>query len=157
MKFFIKTTIVLLLASFATACSDDTNRKAEALLQEAQKAADSSDFDGALSMIDSLRCTYPKAIEERKKALSLYQQTYKKKAEKAIMDAMAELDKANKEVEQLEAAVEGHKESGNATPGELSALTSLRLKRDSLQAKFDAGCATIRLIHKKIAEGKGRQ
>lgn len=154
MKFLIKTTIVLLLASFATACSDDTGRKAETLLQEAQKAADNSDFDRALSMIDSLRRTYPKAIEERKKALSLYQQTYKKKTEKVIMNAMAELDKANKELQQLEAAVNAHRNAGNATSGELSALTALRLKRDSLQAKFDAGCATMRLIHKKIAGNK---
>lgn len=137
-------------------CADGRENKAKVLLQEAQTAIGKTDYDRALSLIDSLRKTCPKAIEERKSALILYQQAYEKKTEKLIQNLMSELDKVNDEVRKMETVSERHKSEGVATANELSALTTLRLRRDSIQAKFDAACATMRLVHKKIAEEKGK-
>lgn len=137
-------------------CADGRENKAKVLLQEAQTAISKTDYDRALSLIDSLRKTCPKAIEERKSALILYQQAYEKKTEKLIQNLMSELDKVNDEVRKMETVSERHKSEGVATANELSALTTLRLRRDSIQAKFDAACATMRLVHKKIAEERGK-
>ena len=43
--------------------------------------------------------------------------------------------------------VEAHKQALKATPEELTALTRLRMHRDSLQVRFDALCNQIKYIH----------
>ena len=48
--------------------------------------------------------------------------------------------------------VEKDKQELRATPEELTMLTKTRVKRDSLQTRFNVLCAKIRYIHKKQKE-----
>ena len=48
--------------------------------------------------------------------------------------------------------VEKHKQQLCATADELTLLTKTRVRRDSLQTRFDVLCAKIRYIHKKQKE-----
>jgi hypothetical protein len=48
--------------------------------------------------------------------------------------------------------VEAHKQALKATPEELTALTQLRVKRDSIRTQYEALGLKIRYIHKKQKE-----
>jgi hypothetical protein len=48
--------------------------------------------------------------------------------------------------------VEKDKQELRATAEELTMLTKTRMRRDSLQTRFDVLCAKIRYIHKKQKE-----
>ena len=70
--------------------------------------------------------------------------------ELALVDSALEATKA--EYERMKAEVEQHRQELCATADELTGLTLLRMKRDSLQTRFDVLCAKIRYIHKKQKE-----
>ena len=63
----------VLFLILAVACKDNRQQQAEQLLQQAEEQFGASDYQAALSTIDSLRKVYPNAINTRKKALKLYQ------------------------------------------------------------------------------------
>jgi hypothetical protein len=48
--------------------------------------------------------------------------------------------------------VKAHKQALKATPEELTALTLLRVKRDSIRTQYEALGLKIRYIHKKQKE-----
>ena len=54
--------------------------------------------------------------------------------------------------ETLKLKVEKDKQELRATPEELTMLTKTRVRRDSLQTRFEVLCAKIRYIHKKQKE-----
>lgn len=59
-----------LFAVLLSACGTSSSEKAEELLNEARTAVSEARFDDARHMIDSLRSTYPKEVEVRRKALA---------------------------------------------------------------------------------------
>jgi hypothetical protein len=50
--------------------------------------------------------------------------------------------------------VEAHKKALKATPEELTALTQLRVRRDSIRTQYEALGLKIRYIRKKMSENK---
>ena len=74
-------TICAICLTNASCHSDNSNQKADELLQTAQQQFDNKQYDAALATIDTLRSRYPKAIEARKKALLLHQEAELKRAE----------------------------------------------------------------------------
>ena len=70
--------------------------------------------------------------------------------ELAIVDSMLEAVKHDYVYQKQK--VEKDKQELRATPEELTLLTKTRVKRDSLQTRFDVLCAKIRYIHKKQKE-----
>ena len=60
----------------------------------------------------------------------------------------------NKQLEEMTQQVEAHKKALKATEEELTALTKLRVKRDSIRTQYEALGLKIRYIHKKVNSEK---
>ena len=93
-----------------------------------------------------------KEINRRKAALVEHQQTELKKAQDELWRTDSLLQLANKELEAMTKEVETHKKALKATPEELTALTKLRVKRDSIRTQYEALGLKIRYIKKKSEE-----
>ena len=91
-----------------------------------------------------------KEINRRKAALVEHQQTELKKAEAELWKTDSLLLIANKELEAMTQQVEEHKKALKASEEELTALTKLRVKRDSIRTQYEALGLKIRYIHKKM-------
>ena len=93
-----------------------------------------------------------KEINRRKAALVEKQKTELKKAQDELWRTDSLLQLANKELEAMTKEVEEHKKALKATPEELTALTKLRVKRDSIRTQYEALGLKIRYIKKKSEE-----
>ena len=71
-------------------CGDNGVKKAEQLLEKAQRSFESGQYSEAKLQIDSIKVLYPKAFEVRKKGIKLMQQVDLKEQEKtlAYLDSM---------------------------------------------------------------------
>lgn len=141
-----------LLCLALLACGGKSGKGAEELLRRAQEQYEGGAYTDALSTIDSLRKTFPKEIEVRKKALRLYQEVELTRAEKELAIADSALVAANSEYDRMKAFVDGLRGENKAGAEQLSSLTRMKMKRDSLQTNFDVLCAKIRYIRKKQKE-----
>ena len=137
----------VLFLILAVACKD--NRQ-----QQAEEQFGPSDYQAALSTIDSLRKVYPNAINTRKKALKLYQDIELKKAQQELAVTDSLLQAVNHDYVYQQEKVERDKAALRATPEELTMLTLTRIKRDSLRTQTEVLGAKIRYIHKKQKEMK---
>lgn len=148
----MKHLVWILLAAMLVACSDDKQKAAEQMLQKASLQFEQRQYDRALITIDSLRKVYPGAIETRKQALILQQNIELKRSQEelAVVDSLLQVVKSDYET--LKLKVEKDKQELRATPEELTMLTKTRVRRDSLQTRFEVLCAKIRYIHKKQKE-----
>lgn len=148
----MKHLVWILLAAMLVACSDDKQKAAEQMLQKAGQQFEQKQYDRALITIDSLRKVYPGAIETRKQALILQQNIELKRSQEelAVVDSLLQVAKSDYET--LKQQVEKDKQELRATPEELTMLTKTRVRRDSLQTRFEVLCAKIRYIHKKQKE-----
>ena len=90
-----------------------------------------------------------KEINRRKAALVEHQQTELKKAETELWKTDSLLLIANKELEAMTQQVEEHKKALKATEEELTALTKLRVKRDSIHKQYKKLVLKILYIKKK--------
>lgn len=147
-KFFISSIVIVTLV----ACGNNKQAAAEALLEQATTQFENKQYDHAFRTIDSLRRTYPEAIEARKAALKLYQEVALKQAQDDLANTDSLLLRVKAEYEQMSVRVAEAKAALKATPEMLQALTLKRMERDSLQVRFDVQCAKIKYIHKKQKE-----
>ena len=90
-----------------------------------------------------------KEINQRKNALVEKQATELKKAQAELWKTDSLLQLTNQKLDALTKEVEAHKQALKATPEELTALTQLRIKRDSIRTQYEALGLKIRYIHKK--------
>ena len=139
-------------ALLLTACQDSTQQEAEGMLQRAGQLFDEQQYDRALIVIDSLRKVYPSAIETRKQALRLQQNIELKRSQEELALVDSALQAVKHDYEYQKQKVEKDKQELRATAEELTMLTKTRVRRDSLQTRFDVLCAKIRYIHKKQKE-----
>ena len=93
-----------------------------------------------------------KEIARRKAALEEKQQTELLKAQEELRLTDSLLLIAEKELAEMTPGVEAHKKALKATPEELTALTQLRVRRDSIRTQYEALGLKIRYIRKKIKE-----
>ena len=135
-----------------SACSDSRQKAAEQMLERAGQLFEQRQYDRALIVIDSLRKTYPTAIDIRKQALTLQQNIELKWSQEELAVLDSTLQAVNLDYEQQKQKVDKAKAELRATAEELTMLTKTRVRRDSLQTRFDALCAKIRYIHKKQKE-----
>jgi len=93
-------------------------------------------------------------IEQRKAALKQKQDSALavSQQELAVVDSTLEAVKA--EYERMKTQVEAHRAALQATEEELTALTLLRMRRDSLQVQWDVLGAKIKYIKYKMKEEK---
>ena len=142
----------ILLAAVLVACGDSMEKQAEQMLQQANRQFEQQQYDRALITIDSLRKVYPSAIETRKQALRLQQNVELKRSQEELALIDSALQAVKHDYEYQKQKVEKDKRELRATPEELTMLTKTRVRRDSLQTRFDVLCAKIRYIHKKQKE-----
>lgn len=148
-------TAVLVLATvmLTAACSGDKGEKqAKALLEKAETERKTGQYDMALRTIDSMRRTFPEAIEARKEGLKLYQNVALEQAQSDLARTDSLLQTAKREYEQAKSETEAARRELRATPEELQNVTLLKVRLDSLQVRFDVQCAKIKYIHKKQKE-----
>lgn len=136
-------------------CSDNPMERATNLLEEATVAEQQGKHEKALELIDSLRHTYPKAIEQRGKAIKIYRAATEAKFQ-ANVKIHDELVKTfDEQLSLKEKEVEEHRKAGIATEEDYTTLTTIRTIRDSIKARFDAECAVIRKIRQEnLSENK---
>ena len=146
--------VLILLGSVVllSACQDSKQQEAEVMLKKADQLFRERQYDRALITIDSLRKVYPGAIETRKQALRLQQDIELKRSQEdlAVVDSVLQI--VRRDYEEQKQEVEKDKEALRATAEELTRLTRARVRRDSLQTRYDVLCAKIRYIHKKQKE-----
>lgn len=144
--------IFLLAATLFFSCQDAKQQEAATMLQRADQLFSEQKYDRALIVIDSLRKVYPGAIETRKQALRLQQNIELKRSQEELAVVDSTLQAVRHDYEYQRQKVEKDKQELRATPEELTMLTKTRVRRDSLQTRFNTLCAKIRYIHKKQKE-----
>lgn len=142
-------TIIIGLAMTVVSCKDSAKKEAEQLMQEIRADYDNGNDSACLAAIDTLRARCPKAVAERKEALGYYQKASLRIAQTTLARTDSALEVAKAQYQHMQQEVNAHKAAGNATAGELTALTMMRMHRDSLQTQFDVLCAQIKYIHKR--------
>lgn len=121
-------------------------------MNEIRNDYEAGNDSACLIAIDTLRAKYPTAIAERKEALEYFQKASERMSQKELERTDKLLAAANEQYAAMERTVSQHKASLNATAQELTGLTMLRMRRDSLQARYEVLCQQIRFIHKKQKE-----
>ena len=142
----------ILLTAMLVACGSNTQKEAEQLLKQANTQFEHKQYERALNAIDSLRKIYPNAIDTRKKALKLQQSIELKRAQEELAQVDSMLQAVSHDFRYQQQKVEKDKQELRATADELTMLTKTRMRRDSLQTRFEVLCAKIRYIHKKQKE-----
>ncbi len=147
----IITAIMLIMVS----CSDNSKERATNLLEQAATAEQQGMHEKALELIDSLRHTYPKAIEQRKKTIKIYRAATEAKFQANVKIHDELVNAFDEQLNIKEKEVEKRRKAGIATEEDYTALTTIRSMRDSIKARFDAECAIIRKIRQeRLSENK---
>ena len=123
---------ILLAAMLLSACSQSEEDKAKPLLAKIDSLYKSGNYRATLDSIVLLREHYPQAIEARKTALRLWQNASLK---------LAQADVASTDIK-LQEMTEALKTETN-----LYRRNMMTVKRDSLQARYEAMCGVVRMIH----------
>ncbi len=122
---------LLLTGACKKKTEDDT---AKPLLENIEQSVKDGDYKSALDSIQSLRHRFPKAVEARKRAVTLWQE--------------ASIMQAQHEVEKTDSALQATLKAIDKAPTLLE-QNMLRNKRDSLKARYDAECGLVRIIRAK--------
>lgn len=132
----MKTNIAIVAMALLTlaSCGNKEEDKAQSLYSEIENLYQTGNYQAALDSIKVLREKYPKAIELRKKSLTLWQDANIKLAQQDIAVTDSALQVV---IAQMNAATD------------IATCNQLRLKRDSLQVRYDTQCAVVRAVRMK--------
>lgn len=132
----MKTNIAIAAMALLTlaSCGNKEEDKAQSLYSEIENLYQVGNYQAALDSIKVLREKYPKAIELRKKSLTLWQDANIKLAQQDIAVTDSALQVV---IAQMNAATD------------IATRNKLRLKRDSLQVRYDTQCAVVRAVRMK--------
>ena len=131
--FFIATALVVL-----TDCQQkNENDEANALLAEIETLYETGQYRTALDSIESLRRRFPTSVEARRKGLRLWQEASLKMAQAdiAVTDSALQATTAQMQAEQR-----------------IYERNMLGVKKDSLQARYEALIGVVRMIRKRMDE-----
>lgn len=132
----MKTNIAIVAMALLTlaSCGNKEEDKAQSLYSEIENLYQTGNYQAALDSIKVLREKYPKTIELRKKSLTLWQDANIKLAQQDIAVTDSALQVV---IAQMNAATD------------IATRNQLRLKRDSLQVRYDTQCAVVRAVRMK--------
>jgi len=130
MKYLTVITLIFIL----TGCGQTEDEKAAKLMATIDSLYAGGKYHETLDSIMSLRATYPKALEARKKALYIWR-------EASLKLAQADIAKTDTELQSTLKAIEAETD--------LYKANMLRVKRDSLQARYEAMCGVVKMIRLK--------
>ena len=132
-KILIAAVVVVL-----TACQQkNENDGATALLAEIETLYETGQYRTALDSIESLRRRFPTSVEARRKGLRLWQEASLKMAQAdiAVTDSALQATMAQMQAEQR-----------------IYERNMLGVKKDSLQARYEALIGVVRMIRKRMDE-----
>ena len=135
----MKKATLLTLAAMAlmASCQKTEDEKAASLMNKIDSLYKAGNYQATLNAITRLRANHPKAVESREKALKIWQD--------------ASLNMTQAEIGRTDSALQATIAQYGAEK-DLYRKNMLRVKRDSLQVRYDALCGTVRVIHKRQAE-----
>lgn len=144
----------LFCAALLMAGCGKTQDPAKALLDEARTALSERRYDDVLATVDTLRSRYPRAIEERKEALHLWQQAELLRTQKelAATDSLLQAVGRAYEAVRQQQQQDDEKDDVEAWKQHNRTANQLKARLDSLQNRFDVACAKIKYIHKRQKE-----
>lgn len=135
----MKKATLLALAAMAlmASCQKTEDEKAASLMNKIDSLYKAGNYQATLNAITRLRANHPKAVESREKALKIWQDA-------SLKMTQAEIGRTDSALQATIAQYGAEKD--------LYRKNMLRVKRDSLQVRYDALCGTVRVIHKRQAE-----
>lgn len=135
----MKKATLLTLAAMAlmASCQKTEDEKAASLMNNIDSLYKAGNYQATLNAITRLRANHPKAVESREKALKIWQDA-------SLKMTQAEIGRTDSALQATIAQYGAEKD--------LYRKNMLRVKRDSLQVRYDALCGTVRVIHKRQAE-----
>lgn len=132
-----KTLLLPLLVLALTGCQPTADEQAAPLMHRIDSLYEHHRDAEALNAIRELRVKYPEAVASRQRALGIWQQASLRLTQEDIGRTGLALTAATEAM-------------GRA--GTLGERNRLRLRRDSLQVRYDALCGTARIIMHRQAE-----
>lgn len=135
----MKKATLLTLAAMAlmASCQKTEDEKAASLMNKIDSLYKAGNYQATLNAITRLRANHPKAVESREKALKIWQDA-------SLKMTQAEIGRTDSALQATIAQYGAEKDPYRKN--------MLRVKRDSLQVRYDALCGTVRVIHKRQAE-----
>lgn len=135
----MKKATLLTLAAMAlmASCQKTEDEKAASLMNKIDSLYKAGNYQATLNAITRLRANHPKAVESREKALKIWQDA-------SLRMTQAEIGRTDSALQATIAQYGAEKD--------LYRKNMLRVKRDSLQVRYDALCGTVRVIHKRQAQ-----
>lgn len=135
----MKKATLLTLAAMAlmASCQKTEDEKAASLMNKIDSLYKAGNYQATLNAITRLRANHPKAVDSREKALKIWQDA-------SLKMTQAEIGRTDSALQATIAQYGAEKD--------LYRKNMLRVKRDSLQVRYDALCGTVRVIHKRQAE-----
>lgn len=131
--------LITLVALTLTSCAQSDEEKAEAMLVGIQSLYDNGKYRETLDSITAMRDRYPTAIEARKTALVIWQNA-------SLRMAQADVAQTDVLLQQTIAQIE--------TTTDRYQRNMLGVKRDSLQARYEAMCGVVKMIRMRQKEAK---
>lgn len=133
----MKYILTIILAAVLVGCSESDEQKAERMLAQIDSLYEKGQYKEVLDSIVSLRTTYPSAINIRKEALRIWQNASLKIAQKDVAQTDVLLQETLRMIE---------------SETDLRKANMLRMRRDSLQARYEAMCGVVKMIHMRQKE-----
>lgn len=133
----MKYILTIIFAAVLVGCSESDEQKAERMLAQIDSLYEKGQYKEVLDSIVSLRTTYPSAINIRKKALRIWQNASLKIAQKDVAQTDVLLQETLRMIE---------------SETDLRKANMLRMRRDSLQARYEAMCGVVKMIHMRQKE-----
>lgn len=133
----MKYILTIILATLLVGCSESDEQKAERMLAQIDSLYEKGQYKEVLDSIVSLRATYPSAINIRKKALRIWQNASLKIAQKDVAQTDVLLQETLRMID---------------SETDLRKANMLRMRRDSLQARYEAMCGVVKMIHMRQKE-----
>ena len=118
-------------ASFCS-CAETQDEKAAPLMAQIEALYDAGNYRQTLDSIMSLRKDFPEAVESRKAALKIWQNA-------SLKMAQADVAKTDSTLQATLQALHGKETNFR--------YNKLRVKCDSLKARYEAMCGVVRMIH----------
>lgn len=119
------------------ACQPTDEQRAQPLMTRIEQLYAAGRYQAVLDSITQLRLRHPRAVKARLRALALWQEASLRLAQQDI----ARTDSA------LQAAIAAYNQAGT-----IRARNEIRLRRDSLQVRYDVLVGTVRVIHRRQQE-----
>ena len=128
---------ILLPAMLLASCGHSADEEAAPLLEKIETLYSQGAYAEVLDSIAALRINHPTALKARRRALELWQD--------------ASLALAQTDIAKTDSALQATLQLIDREP-DLYTANMLRVKRDSLKARYEAMCGVVRIIHIKQKE-----